>query len=298
MTHLFSTNAKVNNHNNTIYQASHTDKAQIKCIDIVVGDMSDALKKKMKEKIPDDPSKTMGLYTVVLIAVGAKYDLTANVNVTNGMTNGAECIVEKIDYRVTNSNRPSIIWVSFPQTNIGKSHRKEYAHLYTNNEDKTWTPILEITRQFKISKRHQSQVLRRQYPLRPAAAKTIHRCQGDTLNEVVVDLPSSSREHMHYVALSRVRNSSKLHILNLNEKKKICISEKVKEEMARLREKPLVSCVPCLYNNDQPSRIKVLFHNVRSLRLHFDDIKCDYNVQAADINIFVETRLCHLTTDI
>ena len=208
------------------------------------------------------------------------------------MTNGAEYIVEKIDYRVTNSNRPSIIWVSFPQTNIGKSHRKEYAHLYTNNEDKTWTPILEITRQFKIFKRHLSQVLRRQYPLRPAAAKTIHRCQGDTLNEVVVDLPLSSREHMHYVALSRVRNSSKLHILNLNEKK-ICISEKVKEEMARLREKPLVSCVPCLYNNDQPSRIKVLFHNVRSLHLHFDDIKFDYNVQAADINIFVETRLCH-----
>ena len=63
---------------------------------------------------------------------------------------------------------------------------------------------------------------------------------------------------MHYVALSKVRKSSKLH--NLNEKK-ICISEKVKEEMARLREKPLVSCVPCLYNNDQPSRIKVLFHN-------------------------------------
>ena len=95
MTHLFSTNAQVNNHNNTIYQASHTDKAQIKCIDIVVGDMSDALKKKIKEKIPDDPSKTVGLYTVVLIAVGAKYDLTANVNVTDGMTNGAECIVEK-----------------------------------------------------------------------------------------------------------------------------------------------------------------------------------------------------------
>ena len=101
--------------------------------------MSDALKKKMKEKIPDDPSKTMGLYTVVLIAVGAnsKYDLTENVNVTDRMTNGAECIVEKIDYRVTNSNRPSIIWVSFPQANIGKSRRKEYAHLYTNNEDKT-----------------------------------------------------------------------------------------------------------------------------------------------------------------
>ena len=102
-----------------------------------------------------------------------------------------------------------------------------------------------------------------QYPLRPAAAKTILRCQGDTLNEVVVDLPSSSREHMHYVALSRVTNSSKLHILNLNEKK-ICISERVKEEMARLREKRLVSCVPCSYNNDQPSRIVVSQRKISS----------------------------------
>lgn len=120
--------------------------------------------------------------------------------------------------------------MSFPQTDIGKNHRKEYAHLLTNNEDETWTPILEITRQFKISKQHQSQVLRRQYPLRQAAAKTIHRCQGDTLDEAVLDLPSSSREHMHYVALSRVRNSSKLHIRNLNEQK-ICISEKAKQEI-------------------------------------------------------------------
>lgn len=182
--------------------------------------------------------------------------------------------------------------MSFPQTDIGKNHRKEYAHLFTNNEDETWTPILEITRQFKISKQHQSQVLRRQYPLRQAAAKTIHHCQGDTLDEAVLDLPSSSREHMHYVALSRVRNSSTLHIRNLNEQK-ICISEKAKQEMSRLGKKPLAPCIPCLYNNDQPSRIKVLFHNVRSLRLHFDDIKCDYNVQAADVNIFVETRLCH-----
>ena len=63
-------------------------KAEIKCIDIIVGDMSDDLKKKMKDKIPDDPSKTMGIYNVVLIAVGAKYDLTANVNVTDGRTNG------------------------------------------------------------------------------------------------------------------------------------------------------------------------------------------------------------------
>ena len=51
----------------------------------------------------------MGLYSVVSIAVGAKYDLTTNVNITDGMTNDAECLIEKIDYRVRDSTRPSII---------------------------------------------------------------------------------------------------------------------------------------------------------------------------------------------
>jgi len=35
-----------------------------------------------------------------------------------------------------------------------------------------------------------------------------------------VDFPQSTRQRMHYVGLSRVKNSSALHILNLNEKKK------------------------------------------------------------------------------
>ena len=43
-------------------------------LDTVVGDMSDDLKIKVKEKIPDDPTKTMGLYSVVSVAVGTKYD--------------------------------------------------------------------------------------------------------------------------------------------------------------------------------------------------------------------------------
>ena len=39
---------------------------------------------------------------------------------------------------------------------------------------------------------------------------------------------------MHFVGLSRVRNSSSLHVLNLNEKI-IKVSDKVKNEMSRLR---------------------------------------------------------------
>ena len=88
-----------------------------------------------------------------------------------------------------------------------------------------------------------------QLPLRPSAAKTIHRCQGDTLSEAVVDLPSLKREHMHYVALSRLRSILGLHILNLN-KKKIAVSKKVQEEMTRLRQNSILkSHLPFLYKD-------------------------------------------------
>ena len=127
---MFTTNESVNAHNNSIYTQSNSDKAQINAIDIVVGDISDELKIQMKNKIPNDPTKTMGLYTLTSIATDAKYDLTANVDVPDGFTNGAECIIKSIDYRVEKSSRPSIIWVSFPDIDIGRKQRKENAHLY------------------------------------------------------------------------------------------------------------------------------------------------------------------------
>ena len=296
-THLFTTNASVNAHNNSMYAKCQSDKCQIKAIDIVVGDISDDLKKKMKNKIPDDPTKTMGLYSVTQIATNAKYDLTTNVDVTDGLTNGAECVIKCIDYRVENSSRPSIIWVLFPDADIGKKQRRENAHLYYNTKesiDRMWTPILEVTRQFRIHRRTQAQILRRQFPLRPASAKTIHRCQGDTLSAAVVDFPRSTQEHMHYVGLSRVRNSSSLHILSLNEHK-IRVSDKVVNEMNRLRTK--AHLIPLVTLQTLDHSITIVFHNVRSLHLHIDDVRSDYNIQKAVINIFVESRLCALDQD-
>lgn len=42
----------------------------------------------MKNKIPNDPTKTMGLYSLVSVATAAKYDLTTNIqsDVTDGLT--------------------------------------------------------------------------------------------------------------------------------------------------------------------------------------------------------------------
>ena len=62
--------------------------------------------------------------------------------------------------------------------------------------------------------------------------------------------------------------------------------------MTRLRENALLnSDIPFLYK-DISGTFKILFQNVRSLHLHFPDVASDYNVKAAEINIFVETALC------
>ena len=73
---------------------------------------------------------------------------------------------------------------------------------------------------------------------------------------------------------------------------KIAVSKKVQEEMTRLRQKAtLNSHIPFLYK-DSSGSFMIMFQNVRSLHLHIADVASDYNVKAADINIFVETALC------
>ena len=154
-----------------------------------------------------------------------------------------------------------------------------------------------MTKQFQINKKSKVKILWHQFPLRPAAAKTIHRCQGDTLNEAVVDFPKSTREDMHYVGLSRVRNSSALHILNLNANI-IKVSGKVKSEMDRLGTEASLMPLAVLPPADLPGTKTILFQNVRSLHLHIEDVQSDYNIKKADLNIFVETKLCLLDNDV
>ena len=101
---------------------------------------------------------------------------------------------------------------------------------------------------------------------------------------------------MHYVDLSRLLNSSTLHIPNLNENK-IKVSEKVKSEMSRLRIQVNLVPLVVLQTDNLHQRKTILFQNVRSLYLHIDDVRSDYSIQKADVNIFVESELCLLDRD-
>lgn len=63
-------------------------------MDTIIGGISDDPNRQIKDKIPDDPTKTMGLY-----ATEVKYDLITNVGMADWLTNGPESVVENMDYR-------------------------------------------------------------------------------------------------------------------------------------------------------------------------------------------------------
>ena len=57
--------------------------------------------------------------------------------------------------------------------------RNENRQLYTSCIDPSWTPIVSVSVQFCVGGCTSFKILRRQFPLRPSASKTVHRAQGD-----------------------------------------------------------------------------------------------------------------------
>ncbi|XP_062615938.1 uncharacterized protein LOC134277623 [Saccostrea cucullata] len=283
---LYTRNESVNAYNNQVFLLAQGEKVNIPAHDSVVG--RENLIQHLN--LPDDSSKTAGLAKNVPIALGLQYEITANLSVEDGLTNGTSCRVEYIDRRQENTERPSIIWVSFDDRNTAKSWRYQYRHLFGHEVDKSWTPIFDVRRSFQYL-RHT--VVRIQFPLRLSAAKTVHKSQGDTMDQAVINLdmnPKFSLPHIHYVALSRVTKITGLHILSLNENK-MCASEKVKKEMCRLRtEATLQLCFqPIDSTNNQT--INIAFQNVRSLHAHFASFKNEPNLQRCHIIGVAETWL-------
>ena len=160
------------------------------------------------------------------------YDIVLNIDISDGLINGAMCQIKKLPSSEQNVLRHTI-WVYFSDSFIGRNVRRANRHLYSNGIDPHWTPIRASPETYPIDYgRHY--ITRLRFPLRPAHAKTIHRCQGDTLDAAVIDLSGSRLPHAHYVAISRVKSIEGLFFVNLNEKK-VKVDENVRKEMDRLR---------------------------------------------------------------
>lgn len=215
-TFLFATNDLVDAFNDTAYNSLSTQKYTITACDSAVGDITKSTAQRIlcsASKL--NINKTMGLPKTLKIANGLKVEVSLNVRVEDGLVNGAAGFITYIE--TTPSGHVAKIWVKFDDSTVGQLTRRDNHTSYHNLIQKEWTPICKVQRHFQVFKNTSSLCLRKQFPLRPAAAKTIHRSQGDTLTKAVVDFSANNLPyHMHYVALSRVTSLSGLYIRNFH----------------------------------------------------------------------------------
>ena len=282
--HLYLQNERVDSHNLLTYLKAQTQKYDIKAIDCVIESVSADVRRALLMRIPTDARKTMQLQHELHIALGLKYEIVLNVNTADGLTNGASCTVKCVQVPPDKKAR-GVIWVQFEDNDIGKSTRALGRNKYKPGIDHSWTPIVPETRKFTVGRNNE--VARTQFPLRPASAKTVHRSQGDTVSEIVIDFTGRTQTGIHYVAMSRVREFEKLHLLNYDPKK-VKASEEVKLEMERLRQQSCPSTVKNVYNVN--AHLKIAYINAQSLYRHKMDVEHDFNLSNADVLFCSETR--------
>ena len=112
------------------------------------------------------------------------------------------------------TGKMSTILISFDSKHIGQEamHTNGYKSINQNA-----VPRYKTQATFPIHKRTSCQATRSQFPLTLAWAVTIHKCQGLTLPEIVIDMTPAKGKFKPgeaYVAFSRVRTIKKLHIIN------------------------------------------------------------------------------------
>ncbi|CAC5371096.1 unnamed protein product [Mytilus coruscus] len=116
--HLFTTRREVFVYNEKIYCETNNAKCKVEAVDSVCGDMTIEISQKILDRIPNDSSKTMVKESTLCLAENIPVEVCVNIEVEDGLTIGASCLVRKFDYRVEGSERCSIVWVEFNDRNV------------------------------------------------------------------------------------------------------------------------------------------------------------------------------------
>ena len=208
---MFATRKACAEFNDMALDSLATEKHELVCVDDI--DESASKRKwtsaaaKQLEKINHDCNLTGGLQAKLVLAVGSRVMLRRNIDTTSGLVNGAIGTVRKITKSCV---------------------RVQFDHMSSPYD------VEVVASKFMLMKSFY--VYRRQFPLIPAAAITIHKSQGLSLDSCMVDLSVMVfGAGMAYVALSRVRSLSGLHLVKFSPKS-VIVSRKCLNEFNRLRQ--------------------------------------------------------------
>ena len=171
---------------------------EIRCIASDTVDCPVNLKSKVNKMLVsygDDSTNTAGLEKEIVIKLGCKIMLRRNIDITLGLVNGAIGTVRSVKYSVDQAGVVESISVDFGDD---KLHQ-----------------LTKVKSKFQILEK--AYVIRQQFPITIAYSITIHKSQGLTLRNVVVDIDNSVFCcGQTYVALSRVTSLAGLNLINFD----------------------------------------------------------------------------------
>lgn len=247
--------------------------------------------------------ETGGLPYLLRLAVGTPYMITTNVDVEDGIVNGAIGELKYVEHTEDDFQQPTIrIWIKFENNSIGKALRiKSRPIIYSKpgvlNVD--WTPISRRSASIKLSSNITCK--RIQFPVVNASALTIHKSQGGTFSEIVYDYDKGQEQQLVYVGLSRVTSIEGLYLTNAKglfqfHHAKETTSPKIRElrtELQRLSNHPFRTIGQEIIElmESQTSTYRVMSLNVQSLNAHSPDITSDRVLMSVDILALSETWL-------
>ena len=296
VTHLYCRNRDVESFNNV---ARKNPPTHIIADDHVNGTCNEEMERIHLQRLKEKPTKdTHGLASVLTIALEDRIEISQNIRVKDGLTNGAAGQVMKIPQPADNTDSmivDGIVWILFDEEDIGMETRAKNKKRYERDIQQSWTPITPEMKKMQISSRTSITATRTQFPIRISAAKTIHRSQGQTLPEVAADFRAAKGAHMHYVAISRVTNPKKLYISNPN-LGAIRTDPHVRDEMARLRTEGKINIPRQLRYVPSATNIVACYMNIQSYNKYGPDLVEDYNHRCSYITMVAETNATEHTT--
>ncbi|KAK3922139.1 ATP-dependent DNA helicase [Frankliniella fusca] len=242
---------------------------------------------------PDD------IHILPIAPTETKYIVSHNIAAPDGISNGSPCILKKVisGQLCEKGNREQIpirAYVQFEKETTGEKTRQKLKNIIQADgiADKTWTPIQRICRSFSLNENTHIQVTRNQLPLLPSNAQTIHCSQSCTYKNILVFITKNLSRKLLYTAFSRVESLQGLHISGIYKKpiRATIENDPSLREMIRMRNEAQLQfslTFPEEVKNDE--NIIALFHNVRSLNLHFPNVCSDRTLLACDIIMLAET---------
>lgn len=282
--HIYGTNKKVNARNETKLNEIHGELYSIKAAN------NARMIKNFKPKVDNSGCvKGTPFQAVLKVKKGAEVVCVHNICTVDGLTNGARGVLLGVEKK---ENKVKRLIVRFHNKNHGREAR-EKTPCYKHPEG---TYIEPVTWQYFLGS---STATVQQFPIKMCAAITAHKIQGQTVtkpNSLVVDInDTGSGAGMVYVMLSRVCSSKQLIILNSIKTEKITVSPLVQVENRRMN---LVSVNMNLtpWNNRGLTAVgvpvsRVSSLNVRSLRMHMEDVRSDHVLLMSDVMCLQETWL-------